>query len=388
MEINQSHLIESKLPEVKTTIFSSMSALAQQHQAINLGQGFPDFDCDPQLINYVHRAMTAGQNQYPPMPGTQILRQEIASKVSALYQAHYDAETEITITAGATQAIMTSILACVHSGDEVIVIEPAYDSYIPTIQLAGGIPVLVGMRFEDNRFSIDWDLLASKISSKTRLIIINSPHNPTGMTLCKADLDTLAAIIRDTKILLISDEVYEHMVFDGQSHQSVASHHALAQRSFIISSFGKTYHVTGWKVGYVLAPKLMSTEFRKIHQFNVFTVNTPMQVGIAHFMQDHQHHLNLSRFYQQKRDYFRDALANSKFRLLPCEGTYFQCVDYSAISNQSELDFATWLTKEVGVAAIPVSAFYREQKQNKLVRFCFAKQSNTLINALQRLQQI
>jgi methionine aminotransferase len=365
-----------------------MSALAQQHQAINLGQGFPDFDCDPQLINYVHRAMTAGQNQYPPMPGMQILRQEIASKVSALYQADYDAETEITITAGATQAIMTSILACVHSGDEVVVIEPAYDSYIPTIQLAGGIPVLVGMRFEDNRFSIDWDLLASKISSKTRLIIINSPHNPTGMTLCKADLDTLAAIIRDTKILLISDEVYEHMVFDGQSHQSVASHRELAQRSFIISSFGKTYHVTGWKVGYVLAPKLMSIEFRKIHQFNVFTVNTPMQVGIAHFMQDHQHHLNLSRFYQQKRDYFREALANSKFRLLPCEGTYFQCVDYSAISNQSELDFATWLTKEVGVAAIPVSAFYREQKQNKLVRFCFAKQSNTLINALQRLQQI
>jgi methionine aminotransferase len=388
MEINQSHLIESKLPEVKTTIFSSMSALAQQHQAINLGQGFPDFDCDPQLINYVHRAMTAGQNQYPPMPGMQILRQEIASKISALYQADYDAETEITITAGATQAIMTSILACVHSGDEVIVIEPAYDSYIPTIQLAGGIPVLVGMRFEDNRFSIDWDLLASKISSKTRLIIINSPHNPTGMTLCQADLDSLAAIIRETKILLISDEVYEHMVFDGQSHQSVASHRELAQRSFIISSFGKTYHVTGWKVGYVLAPKLMSTEFRKIHQFNVFTVNTPMQVGIAHFMQDHQHHLNLSRFYQQKRDYFRDALANSKFRLLPCEGTYFQCVDYSAISNQSELDFATWLTKEVGVAAIPVSAFYREQKQNRLVRFCFAKQSNTLANALQRLQQI
>jgi methionine aminotransferase len=388
MNTNQSHLIESKLPEVKTTIFSSMSALAQQHQAINLGQGFPDFDCDPQLIDYVHQAMISGQNQYPPMPGMQILRQEIASKVSTLYQAHYDAETEITVTAGATQAIMTSILACVHSGDEVIVIEPAYDSYIPTIQLAGGIPVLVGMRFEDNRFSIDWDLLASKISSKTRLIIINSPHNPTGMTLCQADLDSLAAIIRETKILLISDEVYEHMVFDGQSHQSVASHRELAQRSFIISSFGKTYHVTGWKVGYVLAPKLMSIEFRKVHQFNVFTVNTPMQVGIAHFMHDPQHHVNLSRFYQEKRDYFREALANSKFRLLPCEGTYFQCVDYSAISNQSELDFATWLTREVGVAAIPVSAFYREQKQNKLVRFCFAKQSNTLANALQRLQKI
>lgn len=388
MNTNQSLSIESKLPEVKTTIFSTMSALAQQHQAINLGQGFPDFDCNPKLIDYVHQAMLSGHNQYPPMPGMPILRQEIASKVSTLYQAHYDADTEITITAGATQAIMTSILACVHSGDEVIVIEPAYDSYIPTVQLAGGIPVLVGMRFEDNRFSIDWDLLASKISSKTRLIIINSPHNPTGMTICEADLNNLAAIIRDTKILLISDEVYEHMVFDGKSHQSVASHRELAQRSFIISSFGKTYHVTGWKVGYVLAPKLMSIEFRKVHQFNVFTVNTPMQVGIAHFMHDHRHHLNLSHFYEEKRDYFREALAQSKFKLLPCEGTYFQCVDYSAISNQSELDFATWLTKEIGVAAIPVSAFYRDQKQNKLVRFCFAKQSDTLKHAVQRLQQI
>jgi methionine aminotransferase len=283
---------------------------------------------------------------------------------------------------------MTSILACVHPGDEVIVIEPAYDSYIPTIQLAGGTPVLVGMRYENNCFSIDWDLLASKVSPKTRLILINSPHNPTGITLSEEDLDQLAEIIRDTNILLISDEVYEHMVFDDKRHHSVASHQELAQRSFIISSFGKTYHVTGWKVGYVLAPKLMTTEFRKVHQFNVFTVNTPMQVGIAHFMRDHTHHLNLSSFYQEKRDYFRNALSDSQFKLLPSDGTYFQCVDYSAISDLSELDFATWLTKEIGVAAIPVSAFYREQVQNKLVRFCFAKQASTLASALQRLQGI
>jgi methionine aminotransferase len=322
------------------------------------------------------------------MPGMLVLRQEIGAKVKALYQADYDVDTEITVTAGATQAIMTSILACVHPGDEVIVIEPAYDSYIPTIQMAGGIPVLVGMRYENNCFSIDWDLLASKVSPKTRLILINSPHNPTGTILSKEDLDKLAGIIRDTKILLISDEVYEHMVFDDKRHHSVASHQELAQRSFVISSFGKTYHVTGWKVGYVLAPKLMTVEFRKVHQFNVFTVNTPMQVGIAQFMRDHTHHLNLSDFYQEKRDYFRDALSNSKFKLLPSDGTYFQCVDYSAISDQSELDFATWLTKEIGVAAIPVSAFYREQVQNKLVRFCFAKQAGTLESAIQRLQGI
>lgn len=388
MQITSSDLIESKLPAVKTTIFSSMSLLAQQHQAINLGQGFPDFDCDPALIDSVHQAMLAAHNQYAPMPGAPVLRQAIATKINMFYHAHYDAETEITITAGATQAIMTSILACVHPGDEVIVIEPAYDSYIPTIQLAGGIPVLVEMRFEDNRFSVDWDLLASKISPKTRCILINSPHNPTGMTFSTEDLASLTNIVRDTKILLISDEVYEHMVFDGKQHYSVASHAELAQRSFIISSFGKTYHVTGWKVGYVLAPKSLTAEFRKVHQFNVFTVNTPMQVGIANFMQDHRHHLQLPNFYQKKRDVFRHALANSKFKLLPCAGTYFQCVDYSAISDQTELEFATWLTTAIGVAAIPVSAFYQEQKQNKLVRFCFAKKTETLNAALKRLQQI
>ena len=385
---NNGALIESKLPEVKTTIFSTMSALAQSYQAINLGQGFPDFDCNPALIEQVHQAMLAGHNQYPPMPGAAILRHAIASKVQTLYQATYDADTEVTVTAGATQAIMTTILACVRTGDEVIVIEPAYDSYLPTIQLAGGIPVLVSMRLDQHGFSIDWDAVASKISSKTRLILINSPHNPTGMSLTKNDLENLAALVRDTKILLISDEVYEHMVFDGKSHLSLASHAELAQRSFIISSFGKTYHVTGWKIGYVLAPKALSAEFRKVHQFNVFTVNTPMQIGIAHFMQEPAHHLNLPMFYQNKRDYFCAGLAKTKFKLLPVSGTYFLCADYSEISDQTELDFATWLTKEIGVATIPLSAFYRDQNQHQLVRFCFAKQTKTLDYALERLQKI
>ena len=380
--------IESKLPAVKTTIFATMSALAQQHQAINLGQGFPDFACDPSLIEHVHNAMLAGHNQYPLMPGSLSLRQAIADKVSALYHTDYQVDSEVTVTAGATQAIMTCILACVHAGDEVIVIEPAYDSYVPTIQLVGAQPVLVAMRFSDGQFSIDWDQIKSKISAKTRLIIINSPHNPTGMCWQTRDLEALTEITRDSKILILSDEVYEHMVFDGEPHLSLASHPELAQRSFIISSFGKTYHVTGWKIAYVLAPKALTAEFRKVHQFNVFTVNSAMQVGIASYMQNSKAHLQLPDFYQEKRDYFRRGLAHTKFRLLPVSGTYFQCVDYSAISNDSELDFASWLTQEIGVAAIPVSAFYQDATQNNLVRFCFAKSKETLDLALERLAKI
>jgi methionine aminotransferase len=385
---NSDDLIESKLPEVQATIFSTMTALAQSCQAINLGQGFPDFDCDPNLIDHVHQAMLAGHNQYPPMAGVPVLRQAIATKVQHLYRASYDAETEITVTAGATQAIMTCILACVGTGDEVIVIEPAYDSYLPTIRLAGGIPVLVSMRLDPQGFSIDWDAVASKISNKTRLILINSPHNPTGMTLTASDIENLITLVRNTKILVISDEVYEHMVFDGKPHLSLATNAELHQRSFIISSFGKTYHVTGWKVGYVLAPKALTKEFRKIHQFNVFTVNTPMQFGIARFMQEPTHHLNLPEFYQEKRDYFSKGLSETKFNLLPVRGTYFQCVDYSAISNQNEFDFASWLTKEIGVAAIPVSAFFHQENQHQLIRFCFAKQKRSLDQALERLQKI
>lgn len=380
--------IESKLPAVKTTIFATMSALAQQHQAINLGQGFPDFACDPSLIEQVRNAMLAGHNQYPLMPGSLSLRLAIADKVSALYRTDYQVDSEVTVTAGATQAIMTCILACVHAGDEVIVIEPAYDSYVPTIQLVGAQPVLVAMRFSDGQFSIDWDQIKSKISAKTRLIIINSPHNPTGMCWQTRDLEALAEITRDSKILILSDEVYEHMVFDGEPHLSLASHPELAQRSFIISSFGKTYHVTGWKIAYVLAPKALTAEFRKVHQFNVFTVNSAMQVGIASYMQNSNAHLQLPDFYQEKRDYFRRGLAHTKFRLLPVSGTYFQCVDYSAISNDSELDFASWLTQEIGVAAIPVSAFYQDATQNNLVRFCFAKSKETLDLALERLAKI
>ena len=388
MIISDANFVVSKLPDVKTTIFSTMSQLAQTYAAINLGQGFPDFACDPSLIEHVHQAMLAGQNHYPPMIGVPALRQAIGDKVRELYQANYELDTEITITAGATQAIMTCLLACVHAGDEVIVIEPAYDSYIPTITLAGGVPVLIPMQLKNQVFSVDWDQVQSSINEKTRLIIINSPHNPTGSTFSQKDLDTLASIVRNTKIMILSDEVYEHMVFDEQAHLSVSSHAELASRSFVISSFGKTYHVTGWKVGYVLAPSVLTAEFRKVHQFNVFTVNTPMQIGLANYMQNPSHHVNLPNFYQEKRDFFRAGLEGSKFKLLPTQGTYFQCVDYSAISSLNELDFATWLTKEIGVAAIPVSAFYQKQTQNNLVRFCFAKKTSTLQEALERLQRI
>lgn len=380
--------IASKLPEVKTTIFTIMSALANQHQAINLGQGFPDFRCDPALLDFVTAAMNEGHNQYPPMPGVAVLRQAIAKKTSALYQADYDPDTEITVTAGATQAIMTCLLALLHAGDEVIVIEPAYDSYVPTILLAGATPKFVGMQLVDGEFKIDWTQVAAQITPKTKLILLNSPHNPTGMTLQREDLNTLADIVRDSKIILLSDEVYEHMVFDGLPHESFSSHPELAARSIIISSFGKTFHVTGWKIGYVLAPKDLMVEFRKVHQFNVFSVNTPMQFGIAHYMNDPAPYRNLPAFYQKKRDAFALGLANTKFNCLPVHGTYFQCVDYSAISSLPELEFATWLTKEIGVAAIPVSAFYHNQTQNKLVRFCFAKQESTMNAALERLQRV
>lgn len=378
----------SKLPEIKTTIFQTMSTIANEVKAINLGQGFPDFACDEALIAAVHQAMRDGHNQYPPMTGTLALRREIANKVLNLYGVQYDVNEEVTVTAGATQALLTVILATVNMGDEVIVIEPAYDSYIPSIQLAGGIPVLVSMNYQDGRFAIDWQKLKDSISNKTRLILINSPNNPTGVCMHEQDLSTLAELVRDTNIIVLSDEVYEHMVFDGQRHLSVAGHPELAQRSFIVSSFGKTYHVTGWKVGYVLAPAELTREFRKVHQFNVFTVNTPMQIGIAEFMRVSDHHQHLSNFYQEKRDYFRAGLSKTPFKLLDVEGSYFQCVDFSEVSELNELDFATWLTREIGVAAIPVSAFYKHQQENKLVRFCFAKQVSTLDAALERLAKL
>jgi methionine aminotransferase len=377
--------LPSRLPQVGTTIFTVMSALAVEKGAVNLGQGFPDFGCDPALVDAVTAAMKDGLNQYPPMAGAAPLREAIAAKIAKLYEHTYDPAAEITVTAGATQAILTAILCCVHPGDEVIVIEPAYDSYVPAIELAGGVPVFVQMEVGAQGYSVPWRKVAAAVGPRTRLIMINSPHNPTGSILRAADLEALADIVRGTDILLLSDEVYEHMVYDGQRHESVCRHPELAARAFVISSFGKTYHVTGWKVGYVAAPAPLTAEFRKVHQFNVFTVNTPMQHGIANYMADPAPYLQLPDFYQRKRDLFRAGLQNTRFRLLPADGTYFQCVDYSALSALPEEEFAKWLTAKIGVAAIPVSAFYRQPRQSGIVRFCFAKKDETLQLALERL---
>jgi methionine transaminase len=376
----------SRLPNVGTTIFTVMSALAAEHGAVNLGQGFPDFDCDPRVIDAVVRAMRDGHNQYPPLAGAAPLREAIASKIAALYGRSYDAATEITVTAGATQALLTAILATVHPGDEVIVLEPTYDSYVPSIEMAGGKPVFVTLDAPD--FAIPFDKLAAAITPRTRLLLINTPHNPTGKVWHADDMRRLETILRDTNVLVLSDEVYEHMVYDGAPHESVARCPELAQRSFVVSSFGKTFHVTGWKVGYVAAPAALTAEFRKVHQFNVFTVNTPMQVGLADYLSDPAPYFELPAFYQQKRDFFRAGLAGTRFKLLPCEGTYFQCVDYSAISDLPEAEFSKWLTREIGVAAIPVSAFYHAPHESGVVRFCFAKQETTLAQALERLSRL
>jgi methionine aminotransferase len=377
--------LQSKLPHVGTTIFTVMSALATEKGAVNLGQGFPDFDCDPALIDAVTAAMKSGLNQYPPMTGVPALREAIAAKIGKLYGHAYDAAAEITVTAGGTQAILTAILCSVHAGDEVIIIEPVYDSYIPAIELAGGTPVPVQMEVGAAGYAVPWAKVAAAVTSRTRLIMINSPHNPTGSVLREADIHALADIVRGTGILIVSDEVYEHMVYDGVRHESVCRHPELAARSFVISSFGKTYHVTGWKVGYVAAPAALTAEFRKVHQFNVFTVNTPVQHGIAQYMADPAPYLELASFYQRKRDLFREGLKNTRFNLLPSDGTYFQCVEYSAISPLPEAEFSKWLTTEIGVAAIPVSAFYSRPRESGIVRFCFAKKDETLQKAIKRL---
>lgn len=378
--------LPSRLPNVGTTIFTVMSALAQQHGAVNLGQGFPDFAGDPRLVDAVVAAMREGLNQYPPMAGVPALREAVAAKVEALYGHAYDPGREITITAGATQAILTAILACVHPGDEVIVLEPCYDSYQPTIELAGGRVVRVPL--VPGTFRPDFDRIAAAIGPRTRAIVVNSPHNPSATVWSAGDLERLAAILRPTDVLLISDEVYEHMVYDGRAHASAASHPELAARAFIVSSFGKTYHVTGWKVGYVAAPAPLTDEFRKVHQFNVFTVNTPMQHGLARYMADPRPYLELPAFYQRKRDLFRAGLQRTRFRLLPSEGSYFQCVDYAAISDLGEEAFCRWLTSEVGVAAIPLSPFYADGFEQRIVRFCFAKKDETLQLALERLARL
>jgi methionine aminotransferase len=378
--------LQSRLPHVGTTIFSVMSALAAEKGAVNLGQGFPDFACDPGLPGAVTRAMQQGLNQYPPMPGVAPLRDAVASKIEAMYGRRYCAGTEITITAGATQAILTAVLAVVHPGDEVIVLEPCYDSYQPNVALAGGSVVRVPLT--PGSFRPDFGKIAAALSPRTRAIIINSPHNPSGTVWSAADMQALAALLAPTNVLLISDEVYEHMVYDQQQHQSVARFDGLAERAFVVSSFGKTYHVTGWKVGYVAAPAALMGEFRKVHQFNVFTVNTPMQYALAEFMAQTAPYLTLPDFYQQKRDLFRAGLQHTRFELLPCEGTYFQCVRTAKVNTLDEAAFCQWLTTEVGVAAIPLSAFYASGFDQQVIRFCFAKKTETLNLALQKLQQL
>ncbi len=378
--------LKSRLPQVGTTIFTVMSALAQEHGAVNLGQGFPDFGCDPELLEAVNRAMKGGMNQYPPMPGVMALREAVADKVQGLYGRRYNPATEVTVTAGATQAILTALLAIVHPGDEVIVLEPCYDSYIPNIELAGGRVVRVPL--VPGSFEPDFDRIEAALTPRTRALLINSPHNPSGTTWSDAQMLRLQAMLAPTQVVLISDEVYEHMVFDGKAHQSACRFPDLAERSLVVSSFGKTFHVTGWKVGTVVAPAALTAEFRKVHQFNVFTVNTPMQVALAEYLRKPEPYLTLPDFYQSKRDRFRQGLARTRFKALPSTGTYFQCVQYGAISDQSEADFCRWLTTEVGVAAIPLSAFYADGFDQGIVRFCFAKQDATLDDALERLAAI
>ena len=387
--IERTPQLQTKLPSVGTTIFSVMSALAVEKNAVNLGQGFPDFDCDPELVGAVTDAMTKGLNQYPPMPGVPVLREAISNKLLKLHGRKYSTETEITVTAGATQAIITVILAIVHPGDEVIVLEPCYDSYVPNIELAGGVVVRVPLF--PGTFRPNFDKISAAITPKTRAILINSPHNPSATVWTEADMLKLQDLLAPTNVLLISDEVYEHMVFDaekGRIHQSAARFAGLAARAFIVSSFGKTYHVTGWKVGFVAAPAALMAEFRKVHQFNVFTVNTPVQHGLAKYMANERAYLDLPAFYQRKRDLFRAGLATTRFKLLPSEGSYFQCVDISDVSDLNEADFCKWLTTEIGVAAIPLSAFYGNGFDQRVVRFCFAKKDETLNAALARLAKL
>jgi len=377
--------LRSKLPTVGTTIFTVMSGLARKHNALNLSQGFPDFPIPERLVELTHLYMKKGFNQYCPMPGVPALREQLAKKVEELYSAKYDPETEITITAGATQGIFTAISAFISEGDEVIIFEPAYDCYVPAIELHGGIPVYIQMNLSGNL--IDWKQVKKVINQQTRMIIINTPHNPSGRVMNAEDMRKLQKLTEETDIIILSDEVYEHIIFDGMDHQSLARNPKLAERAIIVCSFGKTYHNTGWKVGHVLAPKELMKEFRKVHQFNVFSVNTPVQYALADFLPDRQHYLNLNEFYRQKRDTFNRLLQGSKFKIRPSEGTYFQLLDYSEISDEKDTDYAIRLTKEVGVAAIPVSVFYHNKKDDRLLRFCFAKADETMEMAAEKLMK-
>ena len=374
----------SKLKETGTSIFAVMTTLANECGAINLSQGFPDFTVDPLLIEYVNEFMKAGFNQYPPMTGIPQIRENISKMTKEFYGRDYDVDKEINITSGATESLFAAITATVEEGDEVIVFEPAYDSYVPAILLSKGIPVYVPLTFPD--FRIDWNIVKDKITDKTKLIMLNFPHNPTGSTLCENDMKTLTEIIRDKNIFILSDEVYEYMVFDGKEHQSVAMYPELTEKSFVISSFGKTFHITGWKVGYTQAPAYMMTEFRKIHQFLTFATSAPFQYAIAKYLEDLERVRNVKVMYEQKRNYFLELLKGSKFKPLHSEGTYFQTLDYSEITDENDVDFAVRLTKKCGVASIPVSVFYSDRKDDKLLRFCFAKNDKTLEEAARRLK--
>jgi methionine aminotransferase len=378
--------ISSKFPDVKTSIFAIMSKMANENNAINLSQGFPDFNCSEQLIELVHHFMKKGNNQYAPMQGTFELRKQISLKVKRDYGREYNPENEITVTAGATQALYTAFSAIVNEGDEVIIFEPAYDSYIPAIRANGGIPIAIKLNLSD--FSIPWQDVEKSISKKTKCIVVNSPHNPTGAILNETDILQLVRIVKNTNIFLISDEVYEHIVFDDQKHRSFAGYNELANRSFIISSFGKSFHTTGWKMGYCCAPENLTTEFRKFHQFIVFTVNTPIQLAVAEFLKDATNIYSLPHFYQAKRDLFSSFINNSKFILKNCAGTYFQLLDYSKISDKNDLDFSEYLTKETGVAVIPLSPFYKNGSTDKLIRVCFAKRDEVLKQAAVKLVSI
>lgn len=377
--------IVSKLPHTGTTIFTVMSGLATRHGAVNLSQGFPDFNPSERLRQLVCDAMMQGHNQYAPMPGLPALRSAIAHKVASLYGVELDPDAEITITAGGTQAIFSAIMAFVHPGDEVILLEPCYDSYRPSVEAAGGVPVVYTLMAPD--FAIDWTALAKLITPRTRMICINTPSNPTGTILREEDMRALEQLVADSSILVMSDEVYEHLIYDGAAHASVLRYPHLRSRSLAIYSFGKTCHCTGWKVGYCIAPPALTTEFRKIHQFNVFSVHHPVQAALAEFLKEPEEYMGLPAFYQEKRDFFARLLRDTPFKPLPCLGTYFQLCDYSAVSQEPELDFCKRLTTEGGVATIPVSAFYSDGRNQRLIRICFAKTQGVLEEAAARLVQ-
>jgi methionine aminotransferase len=381
--LSSSPTIQSKQPNAGTTIFTIMSVLAAEHNAINLGQGFPDFLMDKELTDLVDAAMKNGHNQYVHMNGLVQLREQIAEKINSLYTNIINPETEITITPGGTYAIYTALTTILQHGDEAIVFEPAYDCYIPTIEINGAVPVIIPLHFPD--YTIDWELVKQKISPKTKVIILNTPHNPTGSVLRANDITQLKSIVKNTNIIIVSDEVYEHLIFEGIQHESMLRHPELYERSFVCFSFGKTYHCTGWKMGYCVAPPMLMNEFRKIHQFNCFSCNSPMQFALATYLQQKEKYLQLGTFLQQKRDYFFTLMQQTKFKALPSYGSYFQLYSYEGITDESEKDFAIRLTKEYKVATIPTSVFYKNGTDNKVLRFCFAKKETTLEEAVNRL---